>query len=63
MAESKVVYTPRANATPESELSILVAAYRFLLFDCNECEKGACPDDTEGLRLRNDCTDTEIIPR
>jgi hypothetical protein len=54
MVQSKapIVYTPRADATPESELSTLVAAYRFLLFDCNECEKGARPgarDDAEGL--------------
>ena len=43
MAESKVVYRPRADATPESELSALVAAYRFVIFDCHVIEKGARP--------------------
>ena len=63
MAESKVVYRPRADATPERELSALVAAYRYLIFDCHASEKGACPgapDDAE--RLKNDRTDREIVP-
>jgi hypothetical protein len=47
MAESKVVYAPRADATPESELSALVAAYRFLLFDCHASEKGTRPGARE----------------
>jgi hypothetical protein len=63
MAGSKVVYRPRADATPELELSALVDAYRFIIFDCrHETEKGAQPgarDDAE--RLNNDRTDTEII--
>jgi len=43
MAESKVIYPPRPDATPESELSALVAAYRFLMSDCHVSEKGAQP--------------------
>jgi hypothetical protein len=42
MAQSKVVYTPRADATPESERSALVAAYRLIL-DCHTRKKGARP--------------------
>jgi len=64
MAESKVIYRPRADACPQCELSALVAAYRYIIFDCHASEKGArpgAPDDAE--RLNNDCTDTEIIPR
>jgi hypothetical protein len=64
MAEFKVVYRPRADATPESELSVLVAAYRYVIFDCHASEKGArlgAPDDAQ--RLNNDRTDTEIIPK
>jgi hypothetical protein len=63
MAESKVVYRPREGATAESELSALVAAYRYVIFDCPVNEKGARPgtlDDAEGLK--NGRTDTEIIP-
>ena len=62
MAESKVIYKTHADATPESELSALVAAYRYVIFDCYASEKGARPgarDDAE--RLNNDRTDTEII--
>jgi hypothetical protein len=33
MAQSEVVYTPQDGATPDSELSALVAAYRFIIFD------------------------------
>ena len=59
MAEFEVIYKTHADATRESELSALVAAYRFLLFDCHEREKGArpgAPDDAE--RLNSDRTDT-----
>ena len=63
MVESKIIYTPRADATPERERSALVAAYRYIIFTCHAIEKGARPgarDDAEGLK--NDRTDTEIIP-
>lgn len=64
VAKVKVVYRPRSDATQASELSALVAAYRYLIFECHASEKGArpgAPDDAE--RLNNDRTDTEIIPR
>ena len=64
MAEYEVVYRPRDGATPASELSALVAAYRYVIFDRHASEMGARPgarDDAE--RLNNDRTDTEIIPR
>ena len=63
MAESKVVYRPRDGATPESELSALVAAYRYVIFECHAKKKAARPgglDDAEGPE--SDRTDTEIIP-
>ena len=64
MADSKVVYLPRADATPESELSALVAAYRFIIFDCrHETEKGAqhgAPDAAE--ESSNGCDATRILP-
>ena len=64
MAESKVIYRPRADATPESELGALAAGYRFLIYDCYASEKGARPDARDDAeRLNNDRTDTEIIPR
>jgi hypothetical protein len=63
MAEFEVDYRPRDGATLEDELSVLVAAYRYVIFDCHASEKGArpgAPDDAE--RLNNDRTDTEIVP-
>ena len=63
MGAFEVVYRPRADATREGEISALVDAYRFIIFDSrHETEKGAQPgarDDAE--RLNNDRTDTEII--
>jgi hypothetical protein len=42
MAESKVVYRPREGVTADSEVSALVAAYRYIIFDCRHVtEKGA----------------------
>ena len=64
MAESKVVYRPRADATPESELSAVVAAYCYVIFDCHESEKGArrgAPDAAK--ESANDCDAARIIPR
>ena len=54
MAESKIVYRPRADATPERELSALVVAYRFIIFDCRHVtEKGAEPGAPDAGRKGN----------
>jgi hypothetical protein len=53
MAESKVVYRPCADATQESELSAVVAAYRFLLFDCHARKKGPRPGAPDAARKGN----------
>ena len=64
MAESKVVYRPRADATPERELSALVAAYRSIIFDCRHVnEKGAQPGVPDAAKeSKNDCDAARIIP-
>jgi hypothetical protein len=31
MSEARIVYTPRADATPESETATLAVVYRFIL--------------------------------
>jgi hypothetical protein len=55
MAESKVIYTSRADATPESELSALVAAYRFIIFDRHASKKGARPGAPDAAKeIEND---------
>ena len=64
MAESKVVYRPRADATPESELSALVAAYRYVIFDCQTSEKGARPGAPDAAKESNiGCDAARIILR
>lgn len=63
-AEPKVLYSPRTDATPESELNALAVIYRFIL-DCHAKKEGrpttSGPDDAEGSR--NERTATEIIPK
>ena len=65
MAEFEVVYRPRDGATSESELSALVAAYRYVIFDCRHVsEKGARPGAPDAAKeSENDCDAARIIPR
>jgi hypothetical protein len=64
MAESEIVYRPRADATPKSEISALVAAYRYLIFDCHASEKGARPGAPDAAKeSENDCDAARIIPQ
>jgi hypothetical protein len=39
MTDTRITYTPRSDATPESELSALAAVYRFIL-DCHAKKEG-----------------------
>jgi hypothetical protein len=62
MAESKVVYRPREGATADSELSAVMAAYRYLIFDCHASDKGAgtgAPDAE--TNSKGDSTSDDII--
>ena len=40
MGGSHITYTPRADATPEAELSTLAAVYRSLILESEGQEKG-----------------------
>ena len=40
MSNTHLTYTPRPDATPESELDALVAVYKFIL-QCHESRKAA----------------------
>ena len=54
MAEFEVVYRPRADATREGEISALVDAYRFIIFDCRHVtENGAQPGAPDAARKGN----------
>ena len=41
-SKGRINYTPLPDATPESELDALVAAYKFIL-ECHESKKAADP--------------------
>jgi hypothetical protein len=63
MGSPRITYVARPNATSETELSALVAVYKFVL-DCHakrEAAPESRPDDAEGCK--NDRTATEIIPK
>jgi len=40
MGSSRITYTPRSDATPEAELSMLTEAYRFVLDSANKNAAG-----------------------
>ena len=65
MAESKVVYRPRADATQESELSAVVAAYRYVIFDCHARKKGPRPPGAPDAAKESDngCDAARVIPQ
>ena len=52
MDSARIIYTPRPDATPESEATALAAVYKFVL-DCRAKKKGrpttSGPDDRKGL--------------
>ena len=50
MSELRIVYAPRADATPEAETSTLITVYRFVIDRANRnAADGACHtgDDAE----------------
>ncbi len=47
MSSSRILYTPRPNATPESESNMLAAVYRFTL-DCHAKKNAAGVTSTNG---------------
>ncbi len=63
MSEARIVYTPRADATSESEAVALAAVYRFLL-DRHAKKKAAHPGgpDDAKERLKNDSRARAILP-
>jgi hypothetical protein len=41
MDSTRITYAPRHDATPETEVSALASAYRFILFESYASKKGA----------------------
>jgi hypothetical protein len=48
--EAQIIYTPRPDATPQAELSALVAVYRYVLFN-SQARKGDPHDLTNGSTI------------
>jgi hypothetical protein len=60
--ESRVVYTPHADATPEAELDALAAVYRFILdrADTRDRTPNSGPVDA-AKETKHGCDATKII--
>ena len=46
MAEPRITYVPRPNATPQGEISALANAYKFIL-QCGEAKRAATENGGE----------------
>ena len=66
MNSPRITYTPRPDATPEAELSVLANVYRFIL-NCHAkklaTEPASEPDGRDGTKLQGDSADAHIISR
>ena len=63
MAEPRITYTPCPDATPEGELDVLSAIYRFILFESSASKEGSpatAPNDamkgSNNDRASSNCT-------
>ncbi len=64
MNSSHIVYTPRPDATPETEISALADAYRLILDSAKK--RGRLPDKSgpdDGTKVQGDSADAPIIRR
>jgi len=55
MSSARITYTPRPDATRESELDALAAVYKFVL-ECHASKKGADPTGD-----RNEVKEVEAV--
>jgi len=55
MSSARITYTPRPDATPESELDALAAIYKFVL-ECHASKKAADPTGD-----RNEVKEVEAV--
>ena len=54
MSEARFIYTPRPDATSESETAALAAIYRFLL-DRHVKQEAARPGPHDAKEIEDDC--------
>ena len=67
MDKPVIAYAPRANALPETEITVLASIYRFIL-DCPAKKKAVEPAPepdgrNDGTKLQGDSADAQIISR
>jgi hypothetical protein len=64
--KTRIVYTERPDTDPEAELSALINAYRFILFESNASKKAAEPapepGGRDGTTVEGDSADVFILP-
>lgn len=60
MGSTRILYTPRPDATPEGEVAALASVYRFII-DCREKENAAGfaqnPGGDDGTTIKGDSAD------
>lgn len=64
MSEARIIYTPRPDATPESEAAALAAVYRFILFESSARKEAAHPGSPDDAKegSRDDSRARAILP-
>ena len=61
MSSPRLIYRPRADATPESEARFLAEVYRFVLL-AHERKKGAHPGTPDDVKKEDVHTAKNILP-
>jgi hypothetical protein len=69
MSSSRIIYTPRPDATPELEVSALANVFRFVLFEIDITDKSEAaepapePDGRkDGTKAKGDSAYVRILP-
>jgi len=68
MSSARIIYTPRPEVTPETELDVLCNVFRFLLFESSASKKVAAeptpePDGrNDGKKAKGDSACALILP-
>jgi hypothetical protein len=62
MNSSRIIYTPRPDATPQGEVNVLADAYRFILFEAKKSKEGGASNTTDNGKEIGDVPAKQIIP-
>jgi hypothetical protein len=61
-SEAQIIYTPRPDATPAAELSVLAQVYKFVLESRKAGEPAPEPDGRDGTKAKGDSANVSIVP-